>query len=76
MIESKAVYLMQDFHHQSDYYSESEYCPALYMGDERGTYDNESGLWAPLTDTEAHDYWEKCNCGLKEAVESLIGEEK
>ena len=76
MITSKAVYIMQEFHFHGHYYSEQPDCPAQFMGDGRGTYDKELEVWTPLTDTEAHVYWDKCDCGLAEAVESLIGGEE
>jgi len=63
---------MQQFHYQSDYYSEQEMCPALDMGDERGTYNKTLEVWTPLTVEAANAYWEKCDCGLREVVDSIL----
>ena len=72
VVRSRVIQVVQYFHHESDYYSESADCPALYMGDPRGTYDKEKEVWTPLTDEQSNVYWAKCDCGLKEVIEGLI----
>jgi len=72
VVRREVIQAMQQFHYQSDYYSEQEMCPALDMGDERGTYNKTLEVWTPLTDEQANVYWAKCDCGLREAIEGLI----
>ena len=72
-MNAQQIQAVQYFHHESHYYSESEDCPAMYMGDARGTYDKEKEVWTPLTDEAANAYWEKCDCLLREVVEKLLG---
>jgi len=72
IMNAKQIQAVQQFHYQGHYYSEQSDCPALYMGDERGTYNKTSEVWTPLTDEEANVYWVKCDCELKETIEGLI----
>jgi len=72
MIRANEIYLMQEFHFHGHYYSEQPDCPAQFMGDGRGTYDKEKEVWTPLTEKAAYAYLEKCTCGLREAVESIL----
>jgi hypothetical protein len=67
------VYEMRYFHYGNRYYSEQDDCQAQYMGDPRGTHSKETQLWTPLTDEQARVYWDRCNCGLKESVEFIMG---
>ncbi len=72
VVRSRVIQAVQNFHYRTHYYSEGEDCPALDMGDGRGTYDKTSEVWTPLTDEQANVYWAKCDCGLKETIEGLI----
>jgi len=72
MIRANEIYLMHEFHHKTYPWSDSPDCFGSFEGDKRGVYDWESESWTPWTEKLARSYWEKCTCGLRKAVESIL----